>query len=46
MEWSEGGKCDNCNSIINKIYVFFKRNLKKTEFKNPDSSIVLVASLG
>ena len=21
MEWSEGGKWDNCNSIINKIYL-------------------------
>ena len=21
MEWSEGGKWDNCDSIINKIYL-------------------------
>ena len=21
MEWSEGGELDNCNSIINKIYL-------------------------
>ena len=24
MEWSEGGKWDNCNSMINK-YIFFKK---------------------
>ena len=27
MEWSEGGKWDNCNSIINKVYL-------KTKIKN------------
>ena len=26
MEWSEGGKWDNCNSIINK-YIFKKQIL-------------------
>ena len=26
MEWSEEGKWENCNSIINK-YIFFKENI-------------------
>ena len=28
MEWSEGGKWDNCNSIINKYILKKKRNTK------------------
>ena len=28
MEWSEGGKWDNCNSIINK-YIFLKKKVKR-----------------
>ena len=27
MEWSEGVKWDNCNSIINKIYFFKKKKV-------------------
>ena len=29
MEWSEGGKWDNCISIINKIYLKNKIKLEK-----------------
>ena len=28
MEWSEGGECDNCNSIINKYIKKIKHRIK------------------
>ena len=34
MEWSEGGKWDNCNSIINK-YIFLKRMRKTYSVNRP-----------
>ena len=34
MEWSEGGKWDNCNSIVNKY--IFKKTSKLVNFNTED----------
>ena len=39
MEWSEGGKWDKCNSIINKLYLKIKYLLmkkRKSEIKRQE----------
>ena len=37
MELSEGGKWDNCNSIINKIYLKKEKKMKRKKEVQIDS---------